>query len=89
MDIQTTKIELIKKLLEVKKESVLNKIQDILSSEIPTQSDDIVAYTADGNPLSKQDYINRIKEISKEIENGAPTYASEEVQEYVLNRKQK
>jgi len=86
MDIQATKIELVKQLLNVKKESVLTKIKEILSSE-DASNDEIVAYTSSGKPLSKEEYSNHIKNISEEIEKGAKTYGADEVRDYVLNRK--
>lgn len=86
MDIQATKIELIKQLLDVKKESVLNKVKEILSSE-ETSHEEIISFTADGKPLSKAAYINHIKSISEEIENGERTFVADEVKDYVLNKK--
>lgn len=82
MDIQATKIELVKQLLNVEKESVLNKVKAILS----TESVNIVAYTTSGKPLTEENYIAHIKQISNDIENGATTYSSQEVKDYVLNR---
>lgn len=82
MDIQATKIELVKQLLNVEKESVLDKIKAILS----TESVNIVAYTTSGEPLTEESYIAHIKQISNDIENGATTYSSKEVKDYVLNR---
>lgn len=86
MDIQATKIELIKQLLEVKKESVLNKVKEILSSEEISVEEEIVAYTSHGKPLTKSDYSDHIHSIREEIEKGAQTFVAEEVQEYVLNK---
>jgi hypothetical protein len=82
MDIQATKIELVKQLLNIEKESVLNKVKAILS----TESVNIVAYTTSGEPLTEENYIAHIKQISNDIENGATTYSSQEVKDYVLNR---
>ena len=82
MDIQATKIELVKQLLNVEKESVLNKVKAILSSE----QLDVVAYTTSGEPLSDEKYIGHIKQISSDIENGAKTFTSGEVKDFVLNR---
>ena len=82
MDIQATKIELIKQLLNVEEESVLYKVKSILSKD----SDNTVAYTASGKPLTEEKYVEHIKQISNDVENGAKTYSSSEVKEYVLNR---
>jgi hypothetical protein len=81
MDIQATKIELVKQLLNVEKESVLNKVKEILS----TESVNTVAYATSGEPLTEEKYIEHIKQISNDIENGATTYSSQEVKNYVLN----
>lgn len=67
MDIQATKIELVKHLLKVKKESVLNKIKEILLSD---ENEEVVAYTIDGNSLTLSQYQNELKEAEKEIERG-------------------
>lgn len=83
MDIQTTKIELVKQLLDVDKESVLDKVKAILSED----SDNTVVYTTLGEPLTEEKYTTHIKNISNQIENGAITHSSNEVKEYVLNRK--
>ena len=82
MDIQATKIELVKQLLNVEKESVLNKVKAILSAE----QDNVVACTKSGEPSTKEKYIAHIKQISSEVENGARTYSSNEVKDFVLNR---
>ena len=82
MDIQATKIELVKQLLNVDKELVLNKIKAILSSE----HINVVGYTPLGEPLTEEKYIAHINQISDDIENGARTYTSSEVKDFVLNR---
>jgi len=50
-------------------------------------SDQILIDTADGKGLTKEQYKARIETISKSIDKGAKTYSSEEVRDYVLNRK--
>ncbi len=82
MDIQATKIELVKQLLNVDKESVLSKVKAILS----TESAKTVSYTTSGEPLTEEKYIAHIKQISNDIGEGATTYSSSEVKDYVLNR---
>jgi len=64
MNIQSTKIELVQKLLAVKSESVLEKINRILDKEV------IVAYTIDGKPLTKEQYTNNLKAAEKQIKAG-------------------
>jgi len=64
------------------KDSVIDKIKALLEKEEET-----VAYTIKGQPLNKKEYISHIETISKKIDDGAKTYTSDEVKEYILNRK--
>ncbi len=64
MNIEITKIDLAKKLFDTTNESVLKQIGVILSKE------EIVAYTTNGKPLTRAEYINEIKISEKEIANG-------------------
>jgi len=64
MDIQTLKLDLVQKLLSVKKASVLDKITQILDKEI------IVAYTTDGKPLTKAQYLKDLEAAELEIDSG-------------------
>ena len=73
MDIQTTKIELIKQLLNVNKESVLDKIKEILSSEDSSNEEEIVAYTANGKPLTPNQYRAEIQKGLDDIKAGRVT----------------
>ena len=68
MDIQTTKIELAKQLLNTNNESVLEKIKDILINS--SEEKNIVAYTVDGKPLSAEEYQDELYLAEKESENG-------------------
>ena len=61
MDIQATKINVIQKIMGVSKASLLDKINNILDKER------IVGYTADGTPLTKESYNNRLKEAEMQI----------------------
>ena len=64
MNIEITKIDLAKKLLDTTNESVLKQIGIILDKE------EIVAYSVNGKPLSRREYINEIKAVEKDMENG-------------------
>jgi len=75
------KISLAKKLLDVKDDSVLDEVEHLLA-ETGT-----VAYTAEGKPLSKAEYQEHLEKISNDVQSGAKTYQSDEVREYVANRK--
>lgn len=64
MNIEATKIDLAKQLFNINKTSVLEKIKAILDKE------EIVAYTVDGKPLTREAYIKAIKQADTDIENG-------------------
>ena len=64
--------------MEVEKESILQEIKSILK---------IVGYSTKGEPLTKEEYINTINDFIERIKNGEKTYTTEEVREYVLNKK--
>lgn len=77
-----TREQLAQYILNNAKDSVIEKIKVLLEKE-----DEVVSYTIKGQSLTKKEYISHIETISKKIDNGAKTYTSDEVKEYVLNRK--
>lgn len=64
MDIQTTKLKVMQKIMSVSKASLLEKINDILDNEM------IVAYTVEGKPLTKELYNKRLQESEKQLLSG-------------------
>ena len=64
MDIQTAKINVMQKIMNVSKASLLDKISDILDEEM------VVGYTTDGQPLTKNQYNERLLVAEKQIESG-------------------
>lgn len=86
MDIQTTKLELIKLLIAVENESILQEIKSLLKTENNTVSEDIVAYTVQGEPLTKDQYIQSIDEIIEGIKNGEKTYSSQEILDHIFQK---
>lgn len=64
MDLQTAKINVMQKILNVSEASLLEKISSILDKEM------IVGYTTDGKPLTKQQYNERLLVAEKQIESG-------------------
>ncbi|MCF8363627.1 MAG: hypothetical protein K9G70_13500 [Prolixibacteraceae bacterium] len=62
MDLQTTKLSLMQKIMNVSSTYLLHKINNILDQEM------IVGYTADGKPLNTTQYNNRLQEAEKQIE---------------------
>ena len=64
MNIQTAKRDIVQKLLTVKTESIIEKINKILDKEM------IVGYTVDGKPLTKEAYNKRLQKAEKQIKSG-------------------
>lgn len=63
MNIETTKLELMQLLLQTQKESILARIKEVFEQ-------DIVAYTADGQPLTKSAYKKELIDSESEIARG-------------------
>lgn len=85
MDIAQLKQQIIRKINETEDIELLRKIAAIINSYNNTPhmvnestahygssivSEEIVAYTVDGNPLTKAAYISILDEAQNEIENG-------------------
>jgi ketol-acid reductoisomerase len=68
MDIQATKLELIQEFLSVKKESVLEKVREVLLEN--SNKNEIVAYTTSGKPMNSEQYKAKIQRGLDDIENG-------------------
>jgi hypothetical protein len=64
MDIQTTKLDVMQKIMGVSTASLLEKINNILDNEM------IVAYTVEGEPLTKTKYNERLKLAEKRLQSG-------------------
>jgi len=64
MDIQTIKLSLLQKLMDVSNPSLLEKIEKILDKEM------IVGYTVDGQPLTKDAYNKRLQKAEEQIKAG-------------------
>jgi predicted transcriptional regulator len=70
MDIQATKLDLIKLLMSVENESLLQEIKSILKSNSNSVSEEILAYTTKGEPLTKEEYLAKIQQGINDIEAG-------------------
>lgn len=70
MNIQAAKLDIVQKILAVKTESVIEKINKILDKEI------IVGYTVEGKPLTKAAYNKRLQKAEEQINSG--NYISQE-----------
>lgn len=81
MNLEQHKTKIIKKVQSIQDEKLLDEIDTVLNGSY------IVAYTIDGKPLTKNQYINHIESISESIANGAKTYTTEEVRNRVFSAK--
>ena len=70
MNIQAVKLNVVQKILDVQKESILEKINNILEKEM------IVGYTVEGKPLTKDAYNKRLQKAEKQLAVGE--YLSQE-----------
>ncbi len=61
MDLQSTKINVLQKIMEVNKRSLLDKINKILDKEM------IVGYTVEGKPLTRESYNKRLQIAEAQI----------------------
>jgi len=64
MDLQTAKINVMQKIMNVSKASLLDKISNILDEEMT------VGYTTDGKPLTMKQYNERLLVAEKQIKSG-------------------
>ena len=78
MDIQAVKLGVLQKIMGVTKPSLLEKIDKILDSEM------IVGYTVEGEPLTKKLYNKRLKIAEAQIQSGE-YQTQEEVEKEVEN----
>lgn len=71
MDIQATKLELIQHLLSVEKESILEKVKEILLED--SNESEIISYTTSGTPLNIEQYKAKIQRGIDDYEMGRVT----------------
>lgn len=81
MSLEQHKIKIIQKVQNIQDEKLLDEIDTVLNGNY------IVAYTIDGTPLTKNQYVNHIESISESIANGAKTFTSEEVRNRIFSGK--
>ena len=67
MDIQAAKLDLVEKILSIKTETTIEKLNKILDKEM------IVGYTVEGKPLTKKAYNKRLEEAEQDVLNGRVT----------------
>jgi len=71
MNIQSLKLSLLQRLMNVQEEAVLKKIEEVLE-------DDIVAFTTNGRALTRKEYSKEIEAGEADIKAGR-TYTTEEM----------
>ncbi|MEM9337165.1 MAG: hypothetical protein AAGA66_00430 [Bacteroidota bacterium] len=64
MDLQAAKLDVIKKIMSVSKESLIAKVDKLLEEEM------IVGYTTNGEPLTKKEYNFRLEKSENQIASG-------------------
>lgn len=67
MELQAYKLSVVQKILTVNEPSIISKIDKILESEM------IVGYTAEGQPLTKEEYNERIQNAEEQLSKGNVT----------------
>ncbi len=67
MDLQARKYQFIQELIKVQKSGVMDKLEALLKKEL---SKEIVAYSVDENPLTREEYRNLLKESESEYLKG-------------------
>ena len=80
MNVEAKRNELIQWILNLSEEALI-KVDEIKEK---TLFDDAVAYSTKGESLSQEQYVNHIKGIRDRVEDGASTYTTEEVKDFVL-----
>jgi hypothetical protein len=81
MNIEAYKNQIIKKLIDVQDEKLLEQIEAVLNGN------PIIARTLEGKSLTQSQYIERIESISESVADGAETYTSEQVRSHILSQK--
>jgi hypothetical protein len=81
MNIEAYKNQIIKKLIDVQDEKLLEQIEAVLNGT------PVIAHTLEGKTLTKSQYIEHIESISESVADGAETYTSEQVRNHILSQK--
>jgi len=81
MNLEQHKSKIIKKVQSIQDEKLLDELDTVLNGNY------IVAYTIDGMPLTRNQYMNHIESVSESIANGATTFTTEEVKKRIFSSK--
>jgi len=82
MDVQTKKVELIQWILNSNEDTLL-KVEKIKEK---TTLENINIYSTKGDSFTKNSYKKHINTIRENIKNGAKTFSTDEVRDFVLNQ---
>ncbi len=74
MDIQTRKLNFIQEILAVRNENLISKLESLLKKE--KLKEEVIGFTADGKPITKEAYIQDIDEARLQMKEGK--YLSQE-----------
>ena len=66
MNIETEKLYLIEQLIKVRDAAILRQLKEILDNE----SESIVGYGVNGEPITAEKFVNRVQEAEKRIAAG-------------------
>ena len=64
MENETTKLKVLQKLMNVQQDTLLEKVDQLLDKEMT------VAYTSEGEPLTKEAYDARLRKAEEQLRNG-------------------
>lgn len=67
MDLQARKYQLIQEVFKIEKPDILDKLEKLLKAE---SSNEIVASTVEGQPLTKAEYKNELQKAEQEVLKG-------------------
>lgn len=82
MDIQAEKLQLIEWLAQLQDEEVISRIKALRRKVVTNEK--VVAYTADGRPLTEKAYNERLEKGEEDIRMGRMT-SQEDLEEEVKN----
>ncbi len=68
MDIQTRKLNFIQEILILRNEKLISKLESLLKKE--KSKDEIVGFTIEGKPMTKETYIRDIDEARLQMKEG-------------------
>ena len=69
MDLAKRKYRFIEQFMQIINIEKIERLENIMNEEL-NHSDDVVAYTVQGKPLTKDQYIDKVKNADKAIDRG-------------------